>query len=108
MDFSYYQIQALRTARSYDNQKLELAVRMLGLLGEPGEVSEIIKKYLGHDQPLDIDKLTLELGDVLWYIAALCDTLGITLEDVAAANLQKLRERHPNGFSTKYHAGEEG
>jgi NTP pyrophosphatase (non-canonical NTP hydrolase) len=106
MNFQQYQIEALRTAGQHDDPKLALAIWGLGLTGESGEVVEIIKKYLGHSQPIDRDKITKELGDVLWYLAAVCDALGISLETVAQANIQKLSDRHPGGFSTEYHEHE--
>lgn len=72
----------------------------LGVTGEAGEVADLIKKHVGHGHPLDVEKLKLELGDVLWYVAGLATVLGLTLEDVAAANIAKLTRRYPNGFST--------
>lgn len=79
----------------------ELMVYALGLTGEAGEVADMIKKHVGHGHKRADDKLLLELGDVLWYIAALANVLGFDLEDVAEANVEKLRKRYPNGFSTE-------
>lgn len=68
----------------------------LGVAGEGGEVADEIKKGLFHaDHPLDADKLILEMGDVLWYLATLCTALGIDMGLVAAENQRKLRERYP-------------
>lgn len=75
-----------------------LAWNALGLTGEAGEVADLIKKVIGHGHALDVEKLKLELGDVLWYIAALANDLGITLQDIAEANIEKLKKRYPNGF----------
>jgi NTP pyrophosphatase (non-canonical NTP hydrolase) len=76
-----------------------LAVSGLGIAGEAGEVADLIKKYIGHGHALSIDDLEKELGDVLWYVADLASQVGLTLEEVAAANIEKLRKRYPNGFS---------
>ena len=63
----------------------------LGLCGEAGEVAEKIKKHMRDGKALF--GVGLELGDVLWYISALADDLGVTLEEVAQANVDKLQSR---------------
>lgn len=70
----------------------------LGLCGEAGEVADLIKKGVFHQQGIDKDKLKKELGDVLWYLAALCTELGWTMEEVMALNIEKLKARFPEGF----------
>ena len=67
----------------------------LGLNGEAGEVSELIKKHLLHGDTLDIDHLREELGDVLWYFFHALNTYGLTFEEVAEGNVKKLCARHP-------------
>lgn len=79
----------------------------LGIAGEAGEVADIIKKVLFHDN-LTIgegfvnsprrDDMCKELGDVLWYVAAVASDWGFTLEEVAQGNIDKLAARYPNGF----------
>ena len=81
------------------DQQSMLVWNALGLVGEAGEVAEHIKKAIFHRHDLDRDKLKKELGDVLWYAAALCTNLDLTMEEVMAANIQKLQERYPDGFS---------
>lgn len=71
----------------------------LGVAGEAGEVADLIKKWAFHGKPLDQDKLVKEMGDVLWYLSVLAARRGISLEDVARANIAKLRARYPKGFS---------
>ena len=70
----------------------------LGLTGESGEVAEHIKKWLAHGLPLDLDKLVLELGDVLWYLQAMAAECGVSLAEVRDRNVTKLRARYPQGF----------
>src|SRR5512134_2442137 len=69
----------------------------LGLVNEAGEVAGKIKKIFrdkgGTITPEDRQALKGELGDVLWYLTQICTELGLTLEDVAAANLEKLFSR---------------
>jgi NTP pyrophosphatase (non-canonical NTP hydrolase) len=79
---------------------LELAYDGLGL-GESGEVQGKIKKII-RDKGGVIDDETLheiakELGDNLWYIADMCDLIGISLEEVATMNIEKLHSRHARG-----------
>lgn len=73
---------------------------VLGLCGESGEVSEHIKKAIFHKHILDKEKIVKELGDVLWYVAMCCHSLNVSLDDVMQGNIDKLKKRYPNGFST--------
>ena len=96
MNFTEYQNLALSTA--IYPKKYETIYPALGLCGEAGEVAEKVKKSIrdGLDywqEEQFKEDLTKELGDVLWYISALADDLGVTLEEVAQANVDKLQSR---------------
>lgn len=78
-----------------------LTMTTIGLAGETGEVCDAIKKYLFHQHPLQVPALTSELGDVLWYLTAICNVLQVDLEDVMEKNVQKLRKRYPVGFDSQ-------
>lgn len=97
-----YQSLAARThgANGKERDEKVIAIDALGLAGEAGEVADLIKKYIGHGHPVDREKVAKELGDVLWYCAALATDYGLTLEDIATANVRKLEARYPQGFST--------
>jgi NTP pyrophosphatase (non-canonical NTP hydrolase) len=73
----------------------------LGLTNEAGEVAGKVKKIFRDHGGLiteeDRAALALELGDVLWYLAELCTQLGLSLEVVAARNIEKLRGRQARG-----------
>jgi NTP pyrophosphatase (non-canonical NTP hydrolase) len=71
----------------------------IGLAGEAGEVCEHIKKGVFHQHGIDRDKMRKELGDVLWYVAALCTKLELDMADVMAANIEKLKARYPEGYN---------
>lgn len=71
----------------------------LGLAGEAGEVVDEVKKAIFHQHGIDHAKLGKEIGDVLWYVAALCSKLNIDLSAIMTANIAKLRERYPDGYS---------
>jgi NTP pyrophosphatase (non-canonical NTP hydrolase) len=97
MNLNEYQELALRTAG--DRGKDQLSYLALGLSGESGEFADAIKKIVYHGHPMDRESLKHELGDVLWYLALLADELGMTLNDVAASNIEKLKNRYPDGYS---------
>ncbi len=90
MTFKEYQKHALTTAS--EDKPLEFYHRVLGLVGESGEIAEKVKKLIrdgdGQPESLDKDDITKELGDVLWYIATIADYLDISLEDIAQANVE--------------------
>ena len=96
MNFTEYQELAKSTA-IYPSRYFKV-YPALGLCGEAGEVAEKIKKVIRdgvdylHEEEFKAE-LTKELGDVLWYVAALASDLDISLDDVAKKNLQKLASR---------------
>lgn len=94
-----YQRQAAMTAGNELPHEGRAAIWALGICGEGGEVAELIKKWLGHGHELDRERIKKELGDVLWYIAVMTEEMGFTLEEVAAANIAKLRARYGERFS---------
>jgi len=96
MNMSEYQSLAARTAAQHDN---ELVNYGLGIAGEAGEVADLIKKSVFHGHTIDIVEVKKELGDVLWYLSNIARLAGLTLDDVAVANITKLQRRYPEGFS---------
>ena len=104
MDANDYQKLAARTLIERpgfepSDADIMLVWNALGLAGEAGEVAELVKKGILHQHGLDHDRLKKELGDVLWYAAALCTRLGLDMGAVMQANIDKLLERYPDGFS---------
>lgn len=92
MEFNDYQAAAKATAVYHELPNRKIIYPTLGLAGETGEVVEKVKKFL-RDAVLDKEALKREMGDVLWYLAALAGDLGFTLDEVAQANLDKLQDR---------------
>ena len=72
----------------------------LGLAGESGETLDMIKKWVFHEKELDKDHLKKEIGDVMWYVAMICESAGFNLDDVLQTNIDKLKARYPEGFDT--------
>lgn len=98
MDFNEYQKLAMITRNKEITAKDMLINSVMGLNGEAGEAIDLVKKHLFHNHELDMDKLKLELGDVLWYLAEAAESLDMSLEDIATANINKLKKRYPEGF----------
>lgn len=106
MDATEYQRLAARTlvdgpGFGLSDEEIMLIWNALGLAGEAGEVAELIKKGVLHRHGLDIEKLYKELGDTVWYIAAICSKMGFDLSEIMEANLAKLKLRYPNGYSSE-------
>ena len=104
MNASEYQQQARRTLIDrpdfeIGDQQIMLVWNAVGLAGEAGEVAELIKKGVFHQHGVDVADLGKELGDVLWYVAALCTTAGLDMGEVMQRNIDKLRTRYPDGYS---------
>ena len=103
MNFTDYQAAAARTMQPATGIRTEdrhaRLILALGLISEAGEATEIIKKHEGHGHDLDREKLAEECSDVLWYLAAVATSYGISLDAAAQANIEKLKRRYPSGFS---------
>ena len=98
MLFSDYQRSARRTENSALSDEQKMLDAAAGLAEEAGEVLGAFRKHAFQGRALDRGAVVEELGDVLWCIATLASGLGLSLDDVAAANVEKLRRRHPEGL----------
>lgn len=90
----------------------ELAYMSLGLAGEAGEFVDLVKKVVrdhGYDKPLEelsIDlqaRLADELGDALWYLIQLADVFGLSIQELMAINMYKLKKREADGGKGRQH-----
>lgn len=108
-----YQQLAMRTNDGLNTTRLTKAIfdchtitiaqlinGVLGLTGEAGEVSDLVKKGIFHEKGIDLEHFKKELGDCTWYLAMICDACGFTLDDVMQTNIDKLKARYPKGFDT--------
>lgn len=96
-DANTYQELAGRT----DNDERPPEYYLLCLCEEAGEVAGVYKKHWGHGHELDLDKVKKELGDVAWYLARAADKFGLPLSEIFEANIEKLKKRYPEGFSSE-------
>lgn len=101
MTINEYQKLAMTTLNPELDKKDVLINGVMGLCGESGEVIDIVKKYLAQGHELDKEKIIKELGDVAWYMAEIATVLDVELEDVLVQNIEKLKKRYPEGFSTE-------
>ncbi len=101
MTINDYQTLAMTTLNLQLSKKDVLINGVMGLCGESGEVIDIVKKWLAQGHDLDKEKLARELGDVAWYLAETAYALDIPLEEILRGNIDKLKNRYPEGFDTK-------
>jgi NTP pyrophosphatase (non-canonical NTP hydrolase) len=97
-EFNEYQKLAIRTAKQ-QNQEYDLMHSAFGLSGEAGEFADAVKKCLVYGKPLDKANAFEELGDILWYVALACETLGVDMSEIAQQNISKLKLRYPEKYS---------
>lgn len=112
MDFNSYQKEARQTDRvpaAHDK-----IVPLLGLAGEAGQLLSEYKKHLrdGKAHQLFKERVSEELGDILWYVANVASKFDLSLYDIAAQNLDKVTQRRsseptePLIFDAKFPEGE--
>lgn len=103
MDFKEYQEEASTTAQYPGvGTRQGMNYTILGLVGEAGELANHFKKVSRDDgeeiTPDRRDKMLGELGDVLWYLSQCAKEFGVSLEEIAQGNLDKLASRYQRGM----------
>ena len=101
MTINDYQKLAMTTLNPALSKKDVLINGVMGLCGESGEAIDIVKKWLAQGHELDKERLAKELGDICWYLAETATALDLSLEDILAANIEKLKKRYPEGFNAE-------
>lgn len=91
----------VRSTKVYDKE-YKLVYPVLGLVNEAGEVAGKIKKLMRDDNGQlsqeRFEDIISELGDVLWYVTAVADDLGVTVSDIFYENFTKLKSRQERGM----------
>jgi len=104
MTFDEYQKAALTTAHNTHEPLMEKTIWAMGVAGEAGEVVEKWKKIVAYKEGKiseeDLQELGKELGDVVWYIAVMAHSLGLSFDDIMQRNLEKLQSRKARGVIT--------
>lgn len=100
MTINEYQSLAMVTLNPDLSSKDILINGVMGLCGEAGEAIDIVKKWLAQGHELDKEHLAKELGDIAWYLAETATALELPLEAIFQGNIDKLKKRFPDGFSS--------
>ena len=113
MEIKEYQKLAMRTNDGLCTSRLQAVTEIsylhiggiinasLGLSGEVGELNDAIKKVIFHGHVLETDHVKKEIGDILWYIALMCESFGFDMGEIAQMNIDKLKARYPEGFNVE-------
>ena len=102
MELSDYQKKAMRTANKGLSDNDQLMNGVIGIGGEAGELLNKIKKhkYQGHD--FSVVEIVEELGDIMWYVALVADSIGWNIDTIAQNNIAKLEKRYPEKFTENH------
>lgn len=101
MNINEYQGLAMRTSNKSLTKEQHLLNGALGLVGESGEIADLVKKNWMQGHTLDIEHVVKELGDICWYIAETATAIGCDMETIMKMNIEKLRKRYPEGFDAE-------
>lgn len=97
MTFDEYQKKALVTAIKHPDPQMNKTIYAMGVSGEAGELLEKWKKIVAYKDGVisddDLVEIKKEIGDVMWYLAVLADSLGLSMQDVVDLNIEKLASR---------------
>ena len=98
MTFTEYQALAMRTSRKDISPDEHVFNGILGIAGESGECAALVKKCFYQDGRAIVNHMREELGDLLWYIVETATAMELNLDEIAEGNIEKLRQRYPDGF----------
>ena len=101
MNLDEYERHAARTINVSLEEKERLLDAAAGLAEEAGEVLGLVRKHIFFGHPLDRERITKELGDALWCLTIAARSAGVSLSDIARGNVEKLRKRYPEGFTSE-------
>lgn len=96
-----HEMMEIDPARKFTVEQLDLIHAALGIISESAELLEAIVNSFLYNKPMDMVNLSEEFGDNLWYVALGLRTTGETFESVTFRNLEKLKIRFPDKFSTE-------
>ena len=83
-------------------QNIQLTELLHGAIGastEANELLDMLKKHIYYGKEIDYINIEEEVGDLFWYCALICNTIGKTFEEIMEKNIDKLKTRYPNSFN---------
>jgi len=101
MDLKEYQKLCKLTARKGKDVNEDLCNWGLGVSGEAGDIASCIKKLIFHENDSIKEGIKENIGDMMWYVSMICNSLGWDFEKILDENIKKLKERYSQGFSEK-------
>ena len=101
MEINDYQKAAKRTFVDLENSLLNDLHMVTGMVTESAEIADAYKKHFAYGKELDLVNIKEELGDIMWYIACMCELHDWDLRDIMATNIAKLKARYPNKFTSE-------
>jgi len=99
MNLKEYQELCKKTAKKFETNEKEILTWGLGIVGEAGDIAGCIKKTFAHDNDQRTG-IRENIGDALWYAAMICNFFNWNFEEVLNENIEKLKKRFPDGFTT--------
>ncbi|NPE26426.1 nucleoside triphosphate pyrophosphohydrolase family protein [Methanococcoides sp. SA1] len=102
-----YQEAAEKTARKLSDEEKQISFWGLGVAGEAGDIASCIKKEVFHENKNMKSGIREGVGDVMWYLAMICNFYGWSLDEIMDENLCKLKERY-NGEGFSLEAAQRG
>jgi NTP pyrophosphatase (non-canonical NTP hydrolase) len=100
MEIKEYQEESKRTLASLGSTMDNIHM-CLGLQTESAELSDVFKKFIAYEKPIDWVNVKEELGDLMWYVSNMCNVNGWDLRDIMATNISKLQARYPEKFTNE-------
>lgn len=100
MNIQEYQQFAARGILPATQEREPIVAFALGLVGEAGEVVDDIKKRIFHGREIPLEHTAEEIGDVMWYVANICNVYGFDLETILKQNVDKLTKRYGGEYVT--------
>lgn len=97
-----YQKQAERTLAKCETSLLDDFHMITGMQTESAEIADVFKKHIAYGKDLDFINIKEEIGDIMWYIANMCNLHGWDLSEIMATNIEKLKARYPDKFSNEH------
>jgi NTP pyrophosphatase (non-canonical NTP hydrolase) len=102
MTLAEYEAHAAKTTNAKLSDRDRLLDSAAGLAEEAGEILSLVRKHTFQAKTLERDRISEELGDALWCLAMTARHAGTSLEEVAQANVAKLRARYPEGYRDRH------